>query len=213
MPLSFLFPPLSARTRVTALLATLTLLAGCAGTSVGSNMRYDLGPLVPPSVVGTRPAVKVLDVDASDALDSDKLVYRLSDIDAQQTGAYAHSHWIMPPAQLLTQHLRMALTANGPVLSGGDRVRAPVLKISLDEFEQVFDGHTQSHGAVTVRATLLHHGVLLGQRTFIAQAPASTPDAAGGARALRAASAELIAQISAWVSAQTQAAPPVTPPP
>jgi len=43
---------------------------------------------------------------------------------------------------------------------------------------------------------------VLGQHTFVARAPASTPDAAGGTRALAAASDDLVAQISAWLGVQ-----------
>ncbi|WJF90068.1 ABC-type transport auxiliary lipoprotein family protein [Paraburkholderia bonniea] len=193
-----------------AALAGLVLLAGCAGTPAAlSNLRYDLGPPSPPVTAGTLPAVKVLDMVAPTTLETDKMIYRLGYVDAQQTSAYVNSRWTMPPAQLLTQRLRMALSAHGPVLNGSDGVRAPMLKVSLDEFEQIFDGRAQSHGAVSARVTLLSEGVVLGQRTFIARAPASTPDAAGGAQALAAASADLVAQIAVWVSAQMPARSPV----
>jgi cholesterol transport system auxiliary component len=108
----------------------------------------------------------------------------------------------MPPSQLLTQRLRTALSSRGTVLTGADGVRAPVLRIDLQEFEQVFDGRDESHGAVTARVTLLQDGKVLGQRTFIARAPASSSDAAGGARALAAASDDLVVQVAAWLGVQ-----------
>ncbi|RQS77847.1 ABC transporter [Burkholderia seminalis] len=188
---------------------TLALVAGCAGNSaVLSNVRYDLGP--PSSVVtaGSGPALKVLDVVAPDALDSDKFAYRLAYADAQHVAAYRDSRWTAPPAQLLTQRLRGALSSRGAVLEGADGVRAPTLKVDLNEFEQVFDGQSQSHGAVTARATLTLDGKVLGQRTFVARAPSSTPDAAGGARALAAASDELVSQIAAWAGMQAYAGTP-----
>jgi cholesterol transport system auxiliary component len=188
---------------VTAALAAGFLLAGCAGNSAAiSDIRYDLGPPAQVASAGPLPTVKVLDVTAPETLGSDKVIYRLSYADAQRTAAYANSHWTMPPAMLLTQRLRGALSSRGTVLTGGDGVHAPVLKVELDEFEQDFDGQTQSHGAVTARATLLFHGKLIGQHTFMARAPASTPDAAGGTRALAAASDDLVAQISAWLGVQ-----------
>jgi cholesterol transport system auxiliary component len=172
------------------------MLAGCAaGTpSAISNIRYDLGPAAPPATSGPMPAVKVLDVSSSHTLDSDSLLYRLSYADAQRTASYANSHWTTTPAQLLTQR--------GRVLPGGDGGRAPVLKIDLDEFEQVFDGTAESHGALTARATLIQGDKVLGQRTFVARAPASTPDAAGGAGALAAASDDFVAQVVAWLGVQ-----------
>jgi cholesterol transport system auxiliary component len=202
-------PSLTRRTFPAAAFAALALLTsaaltGCAGTpSALADIRYDLGPDTTPSSSGTLPAIKVLDVSAPTTLDSDKLIFRLSYADAQRTGAYANSHWTMPPAQLLTQRLRNVLTARGAVLTGADGVRAPVLRVDLDEFEQVFDGQSQSHAAVTARATLIQTGKVLGQHTFIARAPASSPDAAGGAAALAAASDDLVAQINAWLGMQT----------
>lgn len=193
----------SLRATLAALFAFGVLAAGCAGTPAAlSDIRYDLGPADPPASSGTLPAVKVLDVAATESLDSDKLIYRLSYADAQQTASYANSHWTMAPSQLLTQRLRTALSSRGTVLTGADSVRAPVLKVELSEFEQVFDSRSQSHGAVTARATLTQAGKVLGQHTFIARAPASSSDAAGGAQALAAASDDLVAQIGAWLGVQ-----------
>jgi cholesterol transport system auxiliary component len=148
------------------------------------------------------PVVKVLDVTAPGILDSDKLIYRLSYADAQQTASYASSHWTMAPSALLTQRLRTVLSQRGTVLTGSDGVSAPVLRVELNEFEQVFDSQTQSHGAITARATLTHGGKVLAQRSFVAQAPARSADAAGAAQALAAASDDLIGQISTWLGAQ-----------
>lgn len=192
------------------------LAAGCASTPAAlADVRYDLGPANPPNspnaaaTSGTSvmlPAVKLLDLTATESLDSDKLIYRLSYADAQQTASYANSHWTMAPSQLLTQRLRNALSARGTVLSGADSVRAPVLKVELSEFEQVFDSRSESHGAVTARATLTQAGKVIGQHTFIARAPARSADAAGGAQALAVASDDLVAQIAAWLGAQALAA-------
>ncbi|ACC69401.1 ABC-type transport auxiliary lipoprotein family protein [Paraburkholderia phymatum] len=193
----------TSRAALAAVLVALGALAGCVGNPAAiSDYRYDLGPAPTPGSTGTMPAIKVLDVTAPATLNTDKLVYRLPYADAQQTAAYANSHWTMPPAQLLTQRLRNALSSRGTVLTGSDGVSAPVLKVDLDVFEQDFDGQSQSHASVTARATLLVGGKVAGQRTFIARAPASSADAAGGARALAAASDELVAQISAWLGVQ-----------
>jgi cholesterol transport system auxiliary component len=55
---------------------------------------------------------------------------------------------------------------------------------------------------VSVRATLTQQGRVVGQRSFAASAPAPSADASGGARALAAASDDVIAQLSAWLAAQ-----------
>ncbi|HEV2682546.1 MAG TPA: ABC-type transport auxiliary lipoprotein family protein [Rhodanobacter sp.] len=194
---------LSSSAALAMLLAFGVLAAGCAGNPAAiSDIRYDLGPPNPAASAGTLPAVKVLDVSAPDTLESDKLIYRLSYADAQQTASYATSHWTMAPSQLLTQRLRSALSSRGTVLTGADGVRAPVLKVDLSEFEQVFDSQSESHAAVTARATLTQSGKVIGQRTFIARAPSSSADAAGGAQALAAASDDLVSQIGAWLGVQ-----------
>ncbi|MGQ7939804.1 ABC-type transport auxiliary lipoprotein family protein [Paraburkholderia sp. D1E] len=194
---------LSSSAALAMLLAFGVLAAGCAGNPAAiSDIRYDLGPPNPAASAGTLPAVKVLDVSAPDTLESDKLIYRLSYADAQQTASYANSHWTMAPSQLLTQRLRSALSSRGTVLTGADGVRAPVLKVDLSEFEQVFDSQSESHAAVTARATLTQNGKVIGQRTFVARAPSSSADAAGGAQALAAASDDLVSQISAWLGVQ-----------
>ncbi|WP_109480010.1 ABC-type transport auxiliary lipoprotein family protein [Paraburkholderia sp. C35] len=191
------------RAALAVMLLALGALAGCAGNpSALSDIRYDFGPAPLPASTGTMPAIKVLDVTAPTTLDSDKLIYRMTYSDSQQTASYANSHWTMPPAQLVTQRLRNALSSRGTVLTGGDGVRAPVLKVDLDEFEQDFDGQSESHGSVTARTTLFVDGKVVGQRTFMARAPASSADAAGGARALAAATDDLVAQISAWLGVQ-----------
>jgi cholesterol transport system auxiliary component len=194
---------LSSSAALAMLLAFGVLAAGCAGNPAAiSDIRYDLGPPNPTASAGPLPAVKVLDVSAPDTLESDKLIYRLSYADAQQTASYANSHWTMAPSQLLTQRLRSAVSSRGTVLTGADGVRAPVLKVDLSEFEQVFDSRSESHAAVTARATLTQSGKVISQRTFIARAPSSSADAAGGAQALAAASDDLVAQISAWLGVQ-----------
>lgn len=194
---------LSSSAALAMLLAFGVLAAGCAGNPAAiSDIRYDLGPPNPAASAGTLPAVKVLDVTAPDNLESDKLIYRLSYADAQQTASYANSHWTMAPSQLLTQRLRGALSSRGTVLTGADGVHAAVLKVDLSEFEQVFDSRSESHAAVTARATLTQGGKVIGQRTFIARAPSSSADAAGGAQALAAASDDLVAQIGAWLGVQ-----------
>lgn len=131
-----------------ALAAALAIAgaSGCAGTPAAlTNIRYDLGPAQPAASAGAGPALKVLDVSAPDALNSDRFVYRLAYADAQRIAVYRDSKWTAPPAQLLTQRLRGALSLRGAVLEGGDGVRAPVLKVELSEFEQVFDGRSESH--------------------------------------------------------------------
>lgn len=193
-----------ARNAATAM-AALAVLAGCA-LSVPPNIsdvRYDLGPApVASSTGGPLPAVRMFEVKAPRALDSDAIIYRMSYVDPRRAAAYAHSHWTMAPAQLLTQRLRTELAARGAVLAGGETVKAPLLTVDLEQFEQVFDSEGESHGAVKARVTLMRGGQVLAQHTFVARAPARMPSAAGGVGALAAASDDFIAQLIVWLGMQ-----------
>jgi cholesterol transport system auxiliary component len=198
------FYPVSA---VCALVLAVGVLAGCAGSSAVSDTRYDFGPApTAQTASASMPTIKVLAVSAPETMASDKIIYRRSYADAQQTASYANSHWTETPSELLTQRLRNALSMRGMVLTGGDAVSAPILRVDLSQFEQIFDSQTQSHGSVIVRATLTYRGKVLAQQTFAASVPAKSADAAGGAQALAAASDDVVAQISNWLGSQALAA-------
>lgn len=191
-----------------AVLAAAALVAACAGNPAAlSDIRYDLGPPAPASATGMLPPLKVLEVSAPPPLDNDGILYRLN-ADSQRTARYANSRWTMSPARLITLRLRNALGTRATILSGADAVSAPMLKIELDEFEQVFDNPTESSGVLTARATLMQGGKVIAQHAFIARAPASSPDAAGGVRALAAASDDFVSQVGAWLSVQQLAGTP-----
>ena len=217
---------MSGRARLQATLAALgltlgTLLAGCAGNAgTVTDIRYDLGlrsaqgaspgaQAVPaaPAASRAKPPLKVLGVIAPPPLDNDGIHYRMN-FDSQRTARYANSRWTMSPARLLTERLRTSLGAQATVLSGSDAVQAPMLKVELYEFEQVFESPTESSGVLSARATLLQGGKVLAQRSFVTRAPASTPDAAGGVRALQTASDDFANQLGAWLSAQSFAGTP-----
>ena len=201
----------------TRMLTAVCVLVGGAGWlgSIGgctlglpaavSNIRYDLGPSPEPSAPysGDLPTLRLFDVRAPRALETDDILYRMNYADPRRSAAYANSHWTMRPAQLLTERVRHALAAHGEVVGGGQAGQAPLLTIDLEQFEQVFDGEGQSHGALTARATLTRDGKVLAQQTFLARAPASMPDAAGGVHALAAASDDFVAQLVAWLGMQT----------
>jgi cholesterol transport system auxiliary component len=188
------------------MLAAVLVVSGCAlGTPAAvSDLRYDFGPATSlPAPAGPSQAVTFFDVRAPRALDSDAILYRLSYVDPRRTAVYAHSHWTMPPALLLTQRLRAALAAQGAVLAGREALAAPLLTVDLEQFEQVFDSEGQSHGALTARATLMRGERVIAQRTFVASAPAQKPNAEGGVGALAEASDAFVAQLIAWIEMQT----------
>jgi len=198
-------------TLAAGMLAGTALLGAMSGCTLGlpaavANIRYDLGPANPPAYSGTLPTLRLFDVRAPHALDTDDILYRMGYADPRQTAAYANSHWVMRPSELLTERVRSALAAHGAVLGGGEAVNAPLLTIDLEQFEQVFDSAQQSHGALTARVTLTDEGKVIAQRTFVARAPASMPDAAGGVHALAAASDDFVAQLVAWLGVRASMA-------
>jgi cholesterol transport system auxiliary component len=202
-----LFGPGRALLAALAALAVGTLVAGCAGNQAAlSDIRYDLGPIEAQPAPPSLPPLKVLEVSAPATLDNDGILYRIGD--AQRESRYANSRWSMSPARLLTLRLRTSLASRATVLSGGDAVPAPMLKVELTQFEQVFDNSESSSGVLAARATLMQGGKVIAQRSFIARAPASSQDAAGGAAALRAASDDFAGQIGAWLSVQSFAGTP-----
>lgn len=188
--------------RLAAASATLALSA-CAGSQVPANKAvYDFGPATALPAVSA-PAftgpLALADVSASLALDSTAVQYRLVYANPLELRPYALARWTMPPAKLIQQRVRSTLSARGPVLAPGVGSPAYILKLELEEFSQVFNAPDNSQGVMQLRATLLKDNSLAAQRSFSAQAPAATADAAGGVRALSTAADEVAKQLSDWV--------------
>jgi cholesterol transport system auxiliary component len=129
------------------------------------------------------------------------LLYRLQYADSQQLRPYALARWSVPPAQLVRARLRDALAAQMPVVSL-EGSTAWALHVELDEFSQLFASPEASQGLVRLRLSLMHQDKLVQQTSIVAQAPAPSPDAAGGVKALTAATDDAVRQISAWLARQ-----------
>jgi cholesterol transport system auxiliary component len=194
------------KTRAAAALGSALALGACATPqSPVTKAVYDFGPVLSaptaaPSAPG--PAISLGSVEASTALESTQVLYRLAYADAQQLRPYALARWSMAPAQLLRLRLRDALSARGAV--GGAEANAWVLKIELDEFSQLFDSPTSSSGVVRLQASLLRGDQLVAQRSLLARAIAPSPDAPGGVRALTAATDDAVQQLGSWVAQQVK---------
>jgi cholesterol transport system auxiliary component len=184
------------------------LLAGCAVTRQESSTLFDLGPLRMQS--GTPlPAldpVSIAEIAVPTWLDRPLMFYRMNYANDQQPHSYAHSRWTMPPAQLIAQRLKSRIAqAGGVALSAADgAIGVPVLHIDVDDFTQTFDAPGHSAGMVALRASAFNGPVLIAQQTFSRQAPAPTPDAEGGARALAQASDDAIADVMQWLATLQQ---------
>ncbi len=191
------------------LLLSAALLSACAGLPerAPAPLRYDFGPaaaVVTQPAPGTRPLL-ALRVQASPALDSPALLYRLGYADAQQLRAYSQARWAMVPAELVQQRLREGLGRQYALPPAGDA--APrLLHIELEEFSQLFSSADQSAGLLRLRASLLQRTAggeqLLAQRELQLQQPAASADAAGGVRALGAATDAAVTELVQWLQAQ-----------
>ena len=184
--------------------AICTLLSGCATVKSDAAALYDLGPLRTTQQSAALPALPPISVAEARVpawLDSPMMYFRLSYANSQQPRPYAYARWSMPPAQLLTQHLKTRIAqAGGVALTPSDgALGVPVLRIEADDFTQNFDAPERSTGQVALRASVFRDRTLVAQRSFLHQAPASSADAAGGASALAAASDAAIADVIAWL--------------
>ena len=170
---------------------------------------YDFGPIS--SQRASTPSgvpIALAQFEASRALDSTRMVYLLAYSDAHVPHPYPQARWSMPPAQLLYQRVRSVLAETHPIVFVGEGYARIELRVELDEFSQVFDSTSQSHGLVRAHVTALapnnRGDRLMGQRSFAAQVPAPTADAPGGVKALTLASEQLSRDIAQWVNALPQ---------
>ena len=185
--------------------ALLLQIAGCALPRPESAALYDLGPLsaqAPATSLPALPPISIADIVTTGWLDRPLMYFRLNYENDRNPRPYAHSRWTMPPAQLIAQRLKWRITqAGGTALSAADgALDVPVLRIEADDFTQHFDAPGKSTGQVALRASVFRGRTLLGQKTFVKQAPAPTADAEGGTRALAAACDDAIADMMQWLA-------------
>lgn len=193
-------------------------LSGCASPDKTARLTsYDFGPgpltTAPSDRRAPLPALLLAEVQASPALSGNAMLYRLLYADAQQLQPYTLARWSMPPADLLRQRLADTLgqrrTLLGPdaVLATGTASPA-TLRLTLEEFSQLFDSPQQSRGLLRLRATLSQGGPggeqVLAQRSIIVQRPAPSADAPGGVRALSAATEAAAEELLAWLAQSGQ---------
>ena len=99
------------------------------------------------------------------------------------------------------------LAANQAAVRQPSQGRLPsVLRVQLEEFSQVFSSAQDSAGVVRLRVVLADPAMtgetVVAQRVFVAGPRAPRPDAAGGARALAEATAQLADELAAWLRQQ-----------
>jgi cholesterol transport system auxiliary component len=184
------------------------LLSGCAAPErAAAPVLYDFGDRPLPSQAVQSGSVLpslATSVQATAALDGSAMLYRLAYSDEKQLRAYALARWAMPPAELVQQRLREVLSQQRAVLKQGEGAQW-LLQVELDEFSQVFESPGQSSGLVRLRATVLKASPtgdrVLAQRSLRVQRPASSGGAAGGVRALSAATDAAVDELAQWLLA------------
>lgn len=203
-------------------LAAVWLAAGCGALPdrPARAVLYDFGPGLPSTVpaspvaaasASALPTISLAEIDASARLEGTQLLYRLGYADGNELRPYGLARWSVAPVQLVHQRLRDALatrrTVLGPeesaTLARAQGTRPNTLRVSLDEFSQYFDAPAASAGLVRLRATLVQSTPagdrVLAQRSFTAQKPAPSADAAGAVKALAAATDAVVAELVVWV--------------
>lgn len=191
-----------------ALFACALLLAGCATDKAPAPTTFDFGPATPGAPAATPyGAVVVTDATGSAALDNERMFYRLHYADPLQARSYAQSRWSTTPLQLVTQRLKARIAQSGAKVLGATDASAgvPILRTEIDDFTHSFDSQTSSQGSVVLRASLFQGHKLIDQKTFSHKSAAASADAAGGARALAAATDAVAADIVAWLATLPQA--------
>jgi cholesterol transport system auxiliary component len=186
----------------------LVALSGCAfNPDTTQSAFYDLDPRREKTESSPRIEALLLiePVYAPSWLDSDAIVYRLAYSQDSRYQSYAHSHWVGPPADLLTARLagKLAGAARKGVVRAGQRIPVDYsLRVELIEFVHVFDSPQTSQGIVELRASLIDRNprTLLSQKSFTVVKPARSPDASGAVQALSDASDAAIAEIVEWVA-------------
>lgn len=200
--------------------AVILALAGCSAIpdKPGPATRYDFGPgPTAPAPAGTLPALPPLvlaEVETSSAWDGSAMLYRLGYADGHQLLPYARARWSAPAPQLIRQRLRELLSRERPVLDAGessalaraDGTMPRVLRLQLEEFSHWFETPAESWGLLRLHATLTENTPagerLLGQRSVAVRRPAPTADAAGGVRALAAATDAAAQELAQWLQQQ-----------
>jgi cholesterol transport system auxiliary component len=186
-------------------------LGGCAGTIQPVRPAvYDFGPGPLSSASGNagagRAAVILGMVEATPALETQAVHYRLAYANGQQLKPYSQARWSMAPAQLIRQRLSDQLSQSRAILNPGESgligTAAPAtLRIDLEEFSQLFQAPNQSVGLLRLRATLIQPSQTprVIQHSVVVQRPAPSADAQGGVIALATATDAAVLEIDNWL--------------
>ncbi|HET8551030.1 MAG TPA: ABC-type transport auxiliary lipoprotein family protein [Gammaproteobacteria bacterium] len=191
------------------------ILGGCISTSEpvqiehytisGARAPTQSAPTTSPAA-GSEPILRIAGIQAPHWLDSASMYYRLAYQNRARVAAYSRSDWVSPPPAQILNLLEDVLAASGDykaVLGPSDISNADVtLRIELGDFEQVFTSRNQSVGVLDATVTVInnHAAKIAAQRHFHIEKPAPSADAAGGVKALSAASQTFATRVRSWLT-------------
>ncbi|HET7569637.1 MAG TPA: ABC-type transport auxiliary lipoprotein family protein [Gammaproteobacteria bacterium] len=190
------------------------VLGGCISTSEPVQIEhYTITAAPAPAqaapatsqAAGNKPVLRIAGIQAPHWLDSASMYYRLAYQNSAKVAAYSRSDWVSPPPAQLLNLLEDVLAASGDykaILGPSDISNADVtLRIELGDFEQVFSSQNQSAGVIDATVTAIDNnaGNIMAQRHFHIEKPAPSADAAGGVKALSAASQAFATSVRDWL--------------
>lgn len=194
------------------LVLCLLALGGCGAASRQNVVprHYTLGPLTnamtPTSPHPGGAVLRVARVGMPAWLQGTGLYYRLAYRNGNVIAAYANSDWAAPPAAMLEQRLRTAFAEGDwrAVVGPASNAQADfTLHVGVDDFSQVFTSPDESFGVLDATATLdAANDARVAQRHFHFRLSAPSADAAGGVKALDAASREFARKLRDWLAGQ-----------
>lgn len=199
--------------RIRLLLALCLLALGGCGAASRQNVvprHYTLGQLAPAATQtpshSNGATLRIARIEMPAWLQDTGLYYRLAYRHDNVVAAYANSDWAAPPADMLEQRLRSALAGSDwrAVVGPGSNAQADfTLYLRLDDFSQVFTAPAQSFGVLDATATVVAASDdVVAQRHFHVRVAAPSADAAGGVKALDAASRDFARQVRDWLATQ-----------
>lgn len=190
----------------------LLALGGCGAASRQNLVprHYTLGGSAPaatqPSSHSSGATLRVARIEMPAWLQGTGLYYRLAYRHDNAIATYANSDWAAPPADMLEQRLRNALADRGwqAVVGPGSTTHADfTLHVKLDDFSQVFTSPSESFGVLDAAVTVVGaNDAVIAQRHFRFRVAAPAADAAGGVKALDAASRNFARQLRDWLATQ-----------
>lgn len=192
--------------RLSGLLAVLSLAACGGNVRTTEAVRYDFGHVS--GGAGVMPVqLAAVNVRTASWLAGTSMHFRLAYAEPLRRQTYAESRWAAPPGELLATLLKRRLMS-AAAEPGATGCR---LQLVVDELEQRFDDTQGSQALIELTAQLhpARGAEVLARRALRSERPAATPDARGGAAAIRAAALALGDELVAWLAAAVRENPAI----